>query len=107
MLVQSVRASLENQNRGSRSVIESLAGMDKTAENVRNASLKMAGGSSHVLEEMDKLRSSLEAVQESMANMSENAQSVVKSGMKLDRCVDELDMNVTQLVSDVSRFKIV
>ena len=98
-------SALENQNRGSRSVIESLAGMDKTAENVRDASRKMAGGSSHVLEEMDKLRFSLEAVQESMATMSENAQSVVKSGMKLDGCVEELDLNVTQLGSDVGRFK--
>ena len=104
-LVQSVRSSLETQTADSRSVISSLAGMDKTAENVRGASNKMAEGSSHVLEEMNKLKDSLEAVKESMFNMSENAQSVVKSGMRLDDCVLELDTNVTQLGSDVARFK--
>ena len=79
--------------------------MDKTATNVREASLKMADGSSHVLDEMGKLRISLEAVRDSMKGMSENAQSVVKSGMRLDSCVEELDMNVTQLGSDVGQFK--
>lgn len=106
-LVQSVRAALETQNDDSRSVIASLSGMDKTAENVRESSFKMAEGSTHVLEEMDKLRSSLEAVQSSMKSMSENAQSVVKSGMNLDNCVAELDTNVTQLGSDVARFRTV
>jgi methyl-accepting chemotaxis protein len=104
-LVQSVRASLEVQNENSGNVINSLAGMDKTAENVRGASEKMADGSSRVLDEMDKLRVSLEAVQESMSDMSENAQSVVACGTRLDKCVLELDTNVTQLGADVGRFK--
>ncbi len=104
-LVQSVRASLEAQNEDSRSVITALSDMDKTAETVRTSSIKMAEGSRHVLEETDKLRGSLEAVQKSMADMAGTVQGVVKSGMKLDRCVEELDTNVTKLNSDVSRFK--
>ncbi|MCR5724305.1 MAG: hypothetical protein K6G80_04370 [Treponema sp.] len=104
-LVRSIQEALASQNSDSRSVIESLASMDKTAENVREASEKMAEGSSLVLEEMDNLQTSLKAVQDGMAAISENAQSVVKSGMRLDSCVEELDMNVTQLGSDVRRFK--
>lgn len=104
-LVQSVRLSLETQNQDSRNVIASLEDMDRTAENVRKASVKMADGSNNVLNEMNKLHSSLEAVQGSMDVMSENTQKVVKSGMRLDQCVEELDVNVTQLGSDVSRFK--
>ena len=106
-LVQSVRSSLETQNANSRSVISTLSDMDKTTENVRQASLKMAEGSTHVLEEMNSLQNSVEAVHESMSTMSENAQKVVKSGMQLDQCVEELDTNVTQLASDVSRFRTV
>ncbi|MBQ8012799.1 MAG: hypothetical protein IJ257_00165, partial [Treponema sp.] len=106
-LVQSIRTSLESQNEDSRTVIASLSAMDKTAENVRDASLKMAGGSRHVLEEMDKLKVSLQAVQSSMFAMSENAQSVVKSGMRLDECVESLDENVNKLGSDVRKFKTV
>lgn len=65
----------------------------------------MADGSSHALDEMNKLHTSLKAVQGSMDAMSENTQKVVKSGMRLDQCVAELDTNVTQLASDVARFK--
>ncbi|WP_407426225.1 methyl-accepting chemotaxis protein [Treponema sp.] len=106
-LVQSVRSSLEKQNEDSRSVISSLSGMEKNTENVRNAARTMAEGSAHVLDEMGRLQNSAGEVRESMAVMSENAQSVVKSGMKLDNCVEELDTNVTQLGSDVKRFKTV
>ena len=79
--------------------------VDQTAENVRSASVKMASGSSVILEEMGKLRTSLEAVQKSMSDMSENARDVVTSGMKLDHSVEELDVNVTQLSSDVAKFR--
>ena len=104
-LVKSIRSALEAQNANSRTVIESLSGMDKNTENVRSASLKMESGSSRVLAEMEKLQGTLEAVKSSMEEMSENAQSVVKSGHLLDEGVVELDKNVTQLGSDVSRFK--
>ena len=104
-LVKGVRGALEEQNENSRTVIASLSGMDRNTENVRSASHKMESGSSTVLVEMGRLRESLEAVRDSMAAMSENAQSVVKSGEMLDGCVEELDRNVTQLGSDVSRFK--
>ena len=104
-LVQSVRSSLETQNADSRSVIASLSGMEKNTEDVRAASRTMAQGSTHVLEEMGRLQASVGEVRESMAVMSENAHAVVKSGMKLDTCVEELDTNVTQLGADVKRFK--
>jgi methyl-accepting chemotaxis protein len=104
-LVQSVRTSLEAQNADSRSVITLLADMDRNTEDVRRASRKMAEGSSHVLEEMNRLQESVGAVHDSMAAMSENAQRVMKSGMMLDTCVEELDSNVTQLGADVNRFK--
>ena len=103
-LVQSVRTSLESQNDDSRRVIASLSGMDKNAENVRTSSSKMAEGSRRVLAEMDKLRGSLEAVQESVASMTENAQSIAQNGMRLDKCVEELDTNVKQLANDVRQF---
>ena len=105
ILVQSVRNSLEKQNADSRSVITSLESMDKNTEDVRKASMQMANGSSHVLEEMNRLQASVGEVRNSMDAMSANAQSVVKSGMSLDKCVEELDHNVTQLGSDVNRFK--
>lgn len=104
-LVQSIRTSLLEQNENSRTVIESLSGMEKNTENVRSASRQMETGSTMVLDEMDRLRESLDAVRDSMSQMSENAQSVVKSGKLLDGSVEELDRNVTQLGSDVSRFK--
>ena len=104
-LVQSVRTSLEKQSQDSQNVISSLSDMDKNTENVRNASLKMAQGSSHVLEEMNNLKTSVTAVRDSMSLMSENAQNVVKSGTRLDKCVEELNINISQLGSDVSRFR--
>ncbi len=79
--------------------------MDKNTEDVRKAAMQMANGSSHVLEEMNRLQASVGEVRNSMDAMSDNAQSVVKSGMSLDKCVEELDHNVTQLGSDVNRFK--
>ena len=58
-----------------------------------------------MLEEMSRLQTSVEDVRNSMLAMFNNAQSVVKSGMLLDKCVEELNTNVTQLGSDVGRFK--
>lgn len=104
-LVQSVRESLAKQNEDSRHVISSLEGMDKNAEDVRKASSLMAEGSSHVLEEMSRLQDSVNNVRTSMEAMSGNAQDVVKSGMMLDKCVEEFEVNVTQLGSDVNNFK--
>ncbi len=102
-LVQSVRNSLEKQQSDSRSVITSLEEMDRTAENVRDASVKMSEGSTRILSEMDKLRSSLSDVKDSMSDMADIAQGVIKSGMRLDKCVEELDTNVAQLGDDVRK----
>ena len=102
-LVQSVRDSIEKQQIDSRSVITSLEEMDRTAENVRDASVKMSEGSTRILSEMDKLRSSLSDVEDSMSDMSDIAQGVIKSGMQLDKCVEELDTNVAQLGDDVRK----
>ena len=104
-LVQSVRTSLETQNTDSRNVIVLLADMEKTTDDVRQASDVMAGGSNHVLQEMNHLQTSVNAVQSSMSEMSDNAQNVVTSGMKLDTCVEELCSNVNQLGADVKRLK--
>jgi methyl-accepting chemotaxis protein len=67
----------------------------------------MAGGSSHVLEEMSRLQASVDDVRSSMETMSSHAQDVVKSGIRLDKCVEELDTNVTKLGADVNNFKTV
>ena len=65
----------------------------------------MSEGSKRGLEEIEKFRDSLQEVQLSMRNMAENANSVAESGVKLDACVESLHENVSQLGSDVSRFK--
>ena len=104
-LVQGVLLELEEQKGDSRTVISSLERMDETAENVRTSSSKMSEGSKRVLEEIEKFRDSLQEVQLSMRNMAENANSVAESGVKLDACVESLHENVSQLGSDVSRFK--
>ena len=65
----------------------------------------MAEGSTHVLSEMNNLQSSVDAVGDSMQVIFENVQNVAKNGMELDGCVEDLNTNVTKLVSDVSRFK--
>ena len=36
--------------------------------------------------------------------MTENAQSIAQNGMRLDKCVEELDTNVKQLANDVRQF---
>ena len=65
----------------------------------------MADGSTHVLQEMNNLQNTVEAVGESMKIMFENVQNVEKNRMQLDGCVKDLNTNVNKLVSDVSRFK--
>ena len=104
-LVKSVQESLEKQNKDSESVISSLSEINRTTENVKAASIKMAEGSTHVLSEMNNLQSSVDAVGDSMQVIFENVQNVAKNGMELDGCVEDLNTNVTKLVSDVSRFK--
>lgn len=104
-LVQTVRSALEKQNDDSRSVISSLSEMQKNTEDVKSASVKMTEGSTHILEEMNNLRNSVNAVSESMAEMFNNVMNIAKSGQKLDECVEGLNMNVNQLVSDVGQFK--
>ncbi|MCR5290495.1 MAG: HAMP domain-containing protein [Treponema sp.] len=103
-LVQSVRMSLEKQNEDSSHVISSLEGMDKNAEEVRKASSLMAEGSTHILDEMSRLQSSVDTVRNSIETMSMHAQEVVKTGMNLDQCVEELNMNVNKLGEDVNSF---
>ena len=77
--------------------------MDRTAENVRNASVKMSDGSRRILSAMDNLRDSLSAVRTSMSDMSDIAQGVIKSGQSLDNCVISLDTNVAKLGDDVRK----
>lgn len=50
-------------------------------------------------------KSSVDAVGDSMQVIFENVQNIAKNGMELDGCVEDLNTNVTKLVSDVSRFK--
>ena len=79
--------------------------MDKNTESVRNASQKMADSSQHVLDEMNDLHSSVDAVGDSIVSISGNSQKVVSSGMRLDNCVESLNQNVNKLGDDVGQFK--
>ena len=54
---------------------------------------------------MNRLRNSAEAVRTSILEMSENAQSIVKSGAALDESVTRMNESVTQIGSEINSFK--
>ena len=104
-IVHTMQASLEEQQADSKEVVSSLSLMDSNTKEVRNASMQMAEGSAQVLDEMNRLRNSAEAVRTSILEMSENAQSIVKSGAALDESVTRMNESVTQIGSEINSFK--
>lgn len=105
-LVRKMRLALDEQNQGSKQVIESLRSMGSNTMDVKDASSKMAEGNRRILEEMQRLQDSVKALENGMHTISDGALAIAKHGVQLSDGFKRMSESVAGIGDEIGRFNV-
>ena len=105
-LSEKMRLALDEQNQGSKQVIESLRSMGSNTMDVKDASAKMAEGNRRILEEMQRLQDSVKALENGMHTISDGALAIAKHGVQLSDGFKRMSESVAGIGDEIGRFNV-
>ena len=105
-LVRKMRFALDEQNQGSKQVIESLRSMDSNTRDVKDASARMAEGNRRILEEMQRLQDSVKSLENGMHTISDGALAIAKHGVQLSDGFQRMSESVAGIGDEIGRFNV-
>lgn len=97
-LVDTIKSAMEEQNEGSKQIMEALNEMNSTSSNVQNSSKEIESGAQAIL-------SSISELKDSSANMSRNFNMIVSTTAATQaatRTLDEFAKNMRRAVDEIS-----
>lgn len=97
-LVDTIKGAMEEQNEGSKQIMEALNEMNSTSSNVQNSSKEIESGAQAIL-------SSISELKDSSANMSRNFNMIVSTTAATQaatRTLDEFAKNMSRAVDEIS-----
>lgn len=106
VLVRKMRASIEDQNEGSKQIVDSLNAMDENTNEVKTASAKMAEANDSVMQEMKKLQESITTIESSMSQITGGARTISENGAALSMSLDQITDSVHKINDEIGRFKV-
>ncbi|WP_191017863.1 two-component regulator propeller domain-containing protein [Treponema zioleckii] len=105
-LVQQIKSSMEEQNEGSKQVIDTLSYMKKSSSYVTTAAQKMSEENKTILENMSGLKESSSAMQASMDDMARGAQRISESGTELSDMSGRMKDSIADIREQMIQFTV-
>ena len=97
---------MEEQQIGSKQIIDALQSMNDSTSEVHTASGEMTEGNRHILEEIQKLQNSTDSVKQSIENMHSGAVKINETGSLLSDISSKMADNIRQIGTEIDLFKI-
>ena len=105
-LVIHIRTAMEEQNEGSKQILEALKMMNDSTEEVRSASFEMQEGNKLILSEVQQLQDVTVSMKSSMDEMSVGAQKINETGVVLTEVSDRMKDSIVKIGKQIDEFKV-
>ncbi|MBO4320071.1 MAG: methyl-accepting chemotaxis protein, partial [Treponema sp.] len=105
-LVIQIRTAMEEQNEGSKQILESLKMMNNSTSEVRNASIEMQEGNKLILSEVKHLQDATIVMKSSMDEMSVGAKKINETGSVLSQVSDRMKSSIDKIGKQIDEFKV-
>ncbi|MCR4580641.1 MAG: methyl-accepting chemotaxis protein [Treponema sp.] len=105
-LVIQIRTAMEEQNEGSKQIIDALKMMNDSTEEVKNASVEMQEGNKLILSEVHQLQDVTISMKASMDEMSIGAQKINETGTVLTEVSDRMKDSIVKIGNQIDEFKV-
>jgi len=103
---ENIRNSMEEQQTGSRQILEGINKITEITSHVKSGSDEMLGGAKEVIDESVNLASVNQEITSSMKEMASGADQITSVIGHVKKMSDKNRENITSLGSEVSRFKV-
>jgi methyl-accepting chemotaxis protein len=101
-----IRNAMQEQETGSRSILESISRLNSVTDLVKNTSHDMTAKSKEVLQQSSQLKTLTIDVSGSMDEMSGSANEISSAVTRVNEISRENKENITSLSGDIARFKV-
>lgn len=105
-LVENISSAMNEQQEGSKQVLEALSDMNNSASEVRNASNEMSNGSNVILKTVGNLEEANQVMKKEFASIESCIEQMKASTESLEKTNNELSNNIKEIEGNVDSFKI-
>ena len=105
-LVMQIKTAMEEQNAGSKQIIDALKMMNDGSQEVRCASDEMQEGNKLILSEVQHLQNVTISMKSSMDEMAVGAQKINETGAVLTEVADRMKDSIIKIGKQIDEFKV-
>ena len=105
-IVEQIKGAMEEQQIGSKQIIDALKSMNNSTSEVHSASSEMTGSNKHILSEIQKLQNATETMKGSIEEMHTGAEKINETGAALYTISGKVAENIKQIGSEIDLFKV-
>ncbi len=105
-LVRQIRAAMEEQQAGSKQILESLKLMNDSTAEVKTAGQEMKAGNQTILQEIHNLQDTTQVIKESMAEMSSGAKDMNGTSAALSDISSKVHYSIQKIGQEIDQFKV-
>jgi methyl-accepting chemotaxis protein len=103
---ESIRGAMEEQNEGSKQILESLSQLNEATQMVKGGSQEMLEGSRQVIEEGKNLDLVTQEISNGMNEMASGADQINVAVSRINAISNSNKENIDVLVQEVARFRV-
>jgi len=105
-IIEQIKSAMEEQQIGSKQIIDSLQAMNNSTLEVKTAAAEMTEGNKQILAEVSKLQNATQNIKESIGEMHKGAKRISDTGGELSDISEKVGQNIKQIGSEIDLFKV-
>ena len=105
-IIEQIKAAMEEQQIGSKQIIDALQSMNNSTSEVKVASAEMTEGNKQILSEIQKLQTATDLIKESIHEMHTGAQRINETGAALSTISGKVADNIKKIGEEIDLFKV-
>lgn len=105
-IIEQIKSAMEEQQIGSKQIIDSLQAMNNSTLEVKTAASEMTEGNKQILAEVSKLQNATQNIKGSIGEMHKGAKRISDTGEELSDISEKVGQNIRQIGSEIDLFKV-
>lgn len=105
-IIHQIKGAMEEQQTGSKQIVDALHSMNNSTVEVRSASAEMTAGNQQILELVKRLQEVTENIRQSMDEMQRGAGKINETGAALTTISSKVEDSVKEIGNEVDLFKV-
>ena len=101
-----IHSAMEEQNEGSKQIMDALTNLNNSTNEVRNSSHEMQNKNSEIMQDMETLYASTKMMNTSMEEMAVGARKINETGATLNEISSQVKASIAKIGDQVDLFKV-